>query len=303
MDDDPQGNPFAPMERLGDTLAALQAAGELGGSIQTKNAPAALPNSRPPPPFPAPSTTCPPLLSRCPRCDDAGLVSAAAEDATHDGLVITARYGGDRVLAVCPQCPAGAERAWAWSGLPDEARGVRLDGGLKVIAMQQEAIWAIQALLRDPRGWLTLGGGYGVGKTLLIYAALNHLADAGVYGRYTTAPDLLDWLREGIGDTLSPGGRMRQLLEAPALAIDELDKYNATAFAEEKMFQLFRARYEQRATHVTLIGYNLDGVERIPPFLRSRISDGRFRLVQMRGSDLRPALTGPLNPWDRGEGE
>jgi hypothetical protein len=291
-----------PLRPFSDVLRQMADAGELPSSTPTNDAPDVPPNSRHPP-KPATSAIAPISTSAiCPLCRGGGQVEATAEEAERYRLLVTGRYY-ERVLAICPAgCAEGHARAWAWSGLPEEARGVRLGGpGLdKHKPAQQEAIGAIKALLKAPRGWLTLAGGYGTGKTTLLYATLNHLAGAGVYGRYTTAPDLLDWLRDAIGDVRgeSPGGRLRQLRDAPVLAVDELDKYNATAFAEEAVLKLFGTRYERRATHITLIGYNLDGAERIPPFLRSRIRDGRFRLVEMPGSDLRPSLS---DPWERGE--
>jgi DNA replication protein DnaC len=214
---------------------------------------------------------------------------------------VSATYRDDLVLAICPTCDAGRAWARAWSGLPDEAQGVRLDGKvLRPVVAQLEAQQAIAHLVADPCGWLTLAGGYGTGKTTLIYAALNHLADQGVYGRYTTAPDLLDYLRDGMVDRgTSPGSRLRGLIEAPALAVDEIDKYHATQFAEEAIFKLFDAPYRARAEHATLIGYNLDGADRVPPFLVSRIRDGRFQYVELRGADLRPTLK-RHDPWERG---
>lgn len=229
-----------------------------------------------------------------------------ADAAEQQHLVISAIYpqGPRRVaLVLCPGCAAGRELARVWSGLPDEATGVRLDNDQLVqlaVAGYAEALAAVQRLIREPVGWLTLAGGYGTGKTTLIYAALNHLAERGIYGRYTTAPTLLDYLRDGLAPGAeTPGSRLRALAEAPVLAVDELDKYSATQFAEEQIFKLFQARYQQRRTHATLIGYNLDGAERIPAFLHSRIRDGRFTYIALRGPDVRPSLGAP-DPFDRG---
>jgi DNA replication protein DnaC len=215
------------------------------------------------------------------------------------------RAGARQVaLALCGGCNAGRQLARTWSGLPPEADAVRLDND-RLVALDDpdydQALAAIADLIRQPRGWLTLAGGYGTGKTTLIYAALNHLADRGIYGRYTTAPELLDSLRDGLAPGVeTAGSRLSRLAAVPVLAVDELDKYSATAFAEEQIFKLFHRRYQQRATHATLLGYNLDGADRVPPFLASRIRDGRFWYVELRGADMRPVL-GRLDPWDRGD--
>lgn len=260
-----------------------------------------------PPPSSPPRPSAPSPISRrsgstCPQCAGEGLYLTTPAAAAAARLIVTATYGEDRALVVCSACAAGSARAQTWRGVPADAVGVRLDNG----TMRQindpdhrRALEAVVAMIRDPRGWLTLAGGYGTGKTQLLYAALNHLAERGVYGRYTTAPDLLDFLRDGISSGDSPGSRLRGLAESPVLAVDELDKFNATAFAEEQLFKLFHARYQAREERATLIGYNLDGADRIPPFLRSRIRDGRFLCVELRGPDLRPTLS-RSSAWDRG---
>ena len=209
------------------------------------------------------------------------------------------------VLVICPGCAAGKERAQAWCRLPAEAAGITLQG-LRKIEHQLPAIKAAGKLIRAGYGWLTLAGDYGTGKTTLIYAILNYLSERGIYGRYETAPDLLDYLRDGMQDIrgASPSARLRQLIEAPALAIDEIDKYNATAFADEALFRLFNARYQARNSQITLIGYNYDRERQVPPFLLSRSKDGRFQHVVLEGADIRPTLTDDeLDRWDRGEGE
>ena len=229
----------------------------------------------------------------CNRCQDSGALLATRAVATVERLVELAnyRFGQDeRVLVACT-CAAGQERIAAWSGLPVEARGIRLDSGaLWAIPDQRAASTAIAAFLAEPRGWVTLEGGYGTGKTTLMYAALNHLADVGCYGRYTTAPDLLDSLRRMIRQ----GGDMDAALErwtaAPVLAVDELDKVDLTDFAEKTLFRLFDGRYRRWATQGTLLAYNADREDRLPAFLRSRIRDGRFQHVELRGGDVRPAL-------------
>lgn len=239
-----------------------------------------------------------PTGGRC-ACDGSGALLIPAADTR--GWIVSARYG-DRALVLCPGCAAGRTRAQAWKNLPDEAAGVRL-ATLHAKAHQQPAIAAIARLLVEPAGWLTLAGDYGTGKTTLIYACLNALGDQGTPGRYTTAPELLDHLRDGMRDTAgqSPSSRLQGLIEAPCLAVDEVDKYQATEFAEQAIFRLFDARYRARASSITLLGYNHEREDRIPPFLASRMRDGRFQRIVMHGTDIRPTLTRPLDAWDRGE--
>jgi DNA replication protein DnaC len=249
-----------------------------------------LPRSAPPVPSPLKSLDC--------LCRGAGALLMDREDAVRTHAVILDSYAG-RVLIPC-DCTDGRQRAAKWRNLPREAAGVYLTSGVP-IAAQTAAQLEIAAFVADPRGWLTLIGGYGVGKTRLIYAALNHLADAGVYGRYVMMPELLNELRDALRDD-DYGERLRRFVEAPLLAIDELDKIRDTDFVDDVLQAIFLARYQQRETLATIIGYNADRADRLPAFLLSRINDSRFRLIELGGRDLRP-IAHKLEPWDRGEGE
>jgi DNA replication protein DnaC len=252
-------------------------------------------------------------VSDCPACSNTGLGSMSLEQAHREGLIITSRWT-HHVLIICPRCIHGQERMRLWRRMPAEGEGIRLDNGsLQEVPDQDQAYAAIQWLLEQRCGWLTLAGGYGVGKSMLLYATLNHLsADYGLHGRYLTAPDLLTQLRDGIGETTGISGRLKELIEMPVLAVDELDKFNPTEFAAEKLFQLFNERYQARAKSITLLGFNADRASRIPPFLRSRMADARFRLVMLQGRDLRRVMWGgddeePIDAndtaldWTRGE--
>lgn len=276
-----------PPKRIGDIIRDMQEANELPNSTPHPQTPRS-PIPRPAlPPRPISTST-----SSCPICASTGIFATSPARTRDERLICIATYGEQRAVAICPACPAGAARAAAWSGLDQEARSIRLSGRFRDVPEQRLAVQAVAAFIADPRGWLTLAGDYGVGKTMLICATLNHLADVGVYGRYLTAPDLIASLRDSLRDVdgRAHSDRLARLFALPVLAIDELDKYYSTEYAEETIFRLFDARYRARSEVATLIGYNLSREERIPPFLRSRIGDGRFKLIRMHGPDLRPAL-------------
>jgi DNA replication protein DnaC len=221
------------------------------------------------------------------------------EAAAHSYMAILDVYG-DRALVPCA-CAAGASRAKRWRNLPKEAEGVRLDSG-RALPIQAAARAAIERFVAETRGFLVFMGGYGVGKTRMIYAALNHLADVGRYGRYVMMPDLILEFRDAARRGDDYGERLRRIMQAPILAIDELDKLRPTEFVAELVEQIFLARYQSRAILATIVGFNTDGQGRIPPFLMSRIKDDRFHFVDMGGQDLRP-IASKLDPWERGEGE
>jgi DNA replication protein DnaC len=190
----------------------------------------------------------------------------------------------------------------AWQQLPADSQGVTF-ASLFDVPDQDQAATAAEAFCANPVGWLTFGGDYGVGKTALLYATLNALADRHIFGRYITAPELIDKLRNLVRSGGDPDAYLDRWCAAPLIAIDEIDKYDATEFSEKSIFRLFNARYQRLATAGTLLAYNLDRASRLPPFLRSRIDDGRFKHIRLMGGDVRPAMGEDLDAWDRGEGE
>ncbi len=288
----------AEMAQVGDVVNDLARVGDLP--------PAASLTLRPTPrssPQPSRSTsTSTPICS----CDGDGAQLELLSRARAEMLVILDVYErSERPLALVPcSCAKGRERASMWRGLPIEANGVRLRGGrLKSLAEQAEALKAARAFIKQPRGWLTFVGGYGTGKTMLIYAALNHLADKGIFGRYVLMPDLLDRLRSLLRkDADTYAEQLRRVVQAPILAVDELDKIRESEFVDEVLYAIFLARYQERHQFGTIIGYNSDRADHVPAFLRSRMGDSRFQLIEMAGADLRP-IAHQLDPWDRGEGE
>jgi hypothetical protein len=235
----------------------------------------------------------------CAMCRGAGRVLVDEAEALAAGWIPLERrawFGGWRVEVPCP-CPAGAAVVAAWQQLPEDAAGVTLES-LFDIPEQDQALMVTEAFCASPTGWLSFAGDYGVGKTALLYAALNRLSDARRYGRYITAPELIDKLRNLIRNGGDPDRYLGRWCDAPLIAIDELDKYDPTEFADKSIFRLFNARYQRWQTTGTLLAYNLDRESRLPPFLRSRIHDGRFRFVRLAGADVRPALGGE---WETGE--
>src|SRR6478672_10677976 len=162
-------------------------------------------------------------------CQGSGALLMATDAARTSRLVVLDTYG-DRALIPC-DCTDGRARAAKWRGLPDEAKGVSLLT-LKAMPIQRHAHQTALAFVADPYGWLTLIGGYGVGKTRLIYGALNDLADRGVYGRYVMMPELLNELRDAARDD-DYGERLRRYVQAPLLAVDELDKIRDSDFVDD----------------------------------------------------------------------
>jgi DNA replication protein DnaC len=199
-------------------------------------------------------------------------------------------------LVACPDCLEGKVRAEAHllSGcdLSREVLDTRIEG-LATYDHQQPAVAALMRLISDAHGWLTLAGPYGTGKSTLLWACLNELRDVGRVGMYFTAARLLDWVRSGIGLADGSGhserDKVQRLVSLPVLAIDELDKYHPTSYAENQLFSVLNERYRRWQEGVTLLAYN--DASAVHPALLSRIKDGRFAHTELSGPDLRPLQT------------
>ncbi|HEU4328824.1 MAG TPA: ATP-binding protein [Roseiflexaceae bacterium] len=104
-----------------------------------------------------------------------------------------------------------------------------------------------RAFALDPDGFLPLFGGYGCGKTHMLAAIGNELVGKrGVY--FATCPDMLDQLRGTFDKTSSTSysDLFEMIQRVDVLLLDDFTTENATAFAQEKLFQLFNHRYNYR---------------------------------------------------------
>lgn len=132
--------------------------------------------------------------------------------------------------------------------------------------------------LRDfaehPRGWVVLNSSnYGNGKTHLAAAAANAISAQGEMVLFIPVPDLLDHLRATFdprtGTRLDQ--RFNQVKSAPVLVLDDLGTESATAWAREKLYQLFNHRYNARLPTIITTTTPIDEID---PRLQSRFLDG-----------------------------
>jgi len=126
-----------------------------------------------------------------------------------------------------------------------------------------------------PVDWLVFNSvAYGNGKTHLAAAIANYVADAGEPVLFVVVPDLLDYLRA----SFSPSSQARldkrfdEVKNAPLLVLDDLGTESATAWAREKLYQLFNYRYSARLPTVITTAV---AIEQLDPRLASRMLDGR----------------------------
>ena len=139
----------------------------------------------------------------------------------------------------------------------------------------EEAFQAAQTFASGPKGWLMLGGSYGVGKTHLAAAIANFRASEGHPVTFVVVPDLLDHLRATFSpnSTVSYDRRFEEIRNAPLLVLDDLGTQATTPWVREKLYQLFNHRYNaELATVIT----SASTPDEIDGRLRARMDDRRL---------------------------
>jgi DNA replication protein DnaC len=155
---------------------------------------------------------------------------------------------------------------------------------------------AARSFAEQPDGWLVLQGGYGVGKTHLAAAIANARAAQNRSATFVSVPDLLDHLRSAY----APDSRVTydELFEtirtAPLLILDDLGTQSSTAWAEEKLYQLFNYRYNARLPTVVTTNLSIDDLD---PRLGSRLSDPTLsQICEITAPDFRRPGARPRPP-------
>lgn len=134
---------------------------------------------------------------------------------------------------------------------------------------------AARDFAENPQGWLVLMGTYGCGKTHLAAAIANTRAERGQPPLFVVVPDLLDHLRATFApsSTVTLDRRFEELRTAPFLILDDLGTQSTSAWAKEKLYQLFNYRYNaELPTVITTANFPDD----LDPRLRSRMEDARI---------------------------
>lgn len=153
----------------------------------------------------------------------------------------------------------------------------------------QDAVRAIQFVLSVGAGWVYLHGRPGVGKTMLLKATASDRRSGSEIP--TTMLAIMDDLR-GSFDQDNPGElrrRQERWISKPILLIDEFDRFQTTPFAVERLFPIMDGRYERaiEGRCITIMASNQPPTA-YEPYLRSRLEDGRFQIVEIRAPDVRP---------------
>ncbi len=139
----------------------------------------------------------------------------------------------------------------------------------------------------SPRGWLTLCGNAGTGKTHLAAAAANVRLMAGDRVCFAVVPDLLDALRASYREDADAAfdAVFASLKQADLLVLDDLGAQAATEWAREKLYQLCATRHLRGAP--TLVTTNLMPDD-LDPRLASRLLDHQISTVyRVKAPDYR----------------
>ena len=150
----------------------------------------------------------------------------------------------------------------------------------------------VTTFIENPRGWLTIWGPPGNGKTLALQVVVNEMVDRGFAAVYNTFTDLTDLMRATFDRQRADGDtflyRFQRVQNVKVLTIDELDKVNQTGFVYEFRSKLVDHRYRDAVAGrtVTLFACNEDPA-RLPDWIADRINDGRFVVFHNLGRSVR----------------
>lgn len=149
-----------------------------------------------------------------------------------------------------------------------------------------EAYETCKNFARLQTGWLLLEGGYGCGKTHLAAAIANHSVNHGIPTLFITVPDLLDSLRFAYADPETTfEQRFEEIRNSDLLILDDFGTQNATAWAQEKLFQIINYRYTNKLPTVITTNLMLDQIE---GRIRSRLQDdGYVKHAKISAPDYR----------------
>ena len=222
----------------------------------------------------------------CPACGGASWLHRPAQAGDDPKRIADSVHG--RVCAIdCPVCN-GADKRQDYLQQLCGLRGGDLDSRFSSCFKAQPVSEAERVLKHS--GWLTLSGEYGTGKTYLLTAIVNEARLRGVMAIYSTMSDLLDHLRRAYkpGAEVEFDALWENIIRCQVLCLDEVEKFSATPWADEKFSMMINERYRRWTDQVTVLATN--SLDDVPGYLKSRAMDGRFKIVFVDGKDIRPEL-------------
>lgn len=188
------------------------------------------------------------------------------------------------------------QRLQALSGLTAGERAVRVEDIVATGAGTKGMVEAAQAFIQNPSGILIIHGSTGNAKTTALQGIVNALVGQGVQAVYVTAFDIAGYIRKAFNKDrdvvdLDAHERLKKLVSLRVLCIDELDKVRWSEWVEEQFTDLIDGRYRLGLDWEvgTVIAMNAHP-ETLPPWIYSRLRDGRNRIIENNDPDVRPGM-------------
>lgn len=183
-------------------------------------------------------------------------------------------------------------------GLAPNEYGVRLSS---IITDGKPGATGMVALARQfvdrPANILTVYGGVGSAKTIVLQAIVNECITRRIEAVYMTFYELLDFVKrafdrddEGYLRDGSLSTRLNKLTARRVLCIDEVDKIRATDWVTEIRTELFDRRYRDMGNLGTVLAMNTKPDDCLPEWICSRLYDGRNAVFHNIDKDMRPLI-------------
>jgi DNA replication protein DnaC len=155
----------------------------------------------------------------------------------------------------------------------------------------QNALERCRQFAEKPSGTILLFGPYGLGKTHLLAAICNRLAERGVYSLFTTTPAFFSAYYSRMHSGESEWDIVEQALVTPFLVFDDFDKAGAKEFRKEVFFQVI----DQRVKNGLPMGISTNKMDQLENYIGkesfSRLMVG-LQAIKMTGKDCRLSLIG-----------
>lgn len=183
--------------------------------------------------------------------------------------ILAPDYRGSAVVNQSELSSLGLHAHQTFDTFDLRSRDLALDASQRTNLSRTLAI--VKAYAQEPEGWLVLLGDYGCGKTHLVAAVANYRVHNGYPALFVLVPDLLDHLRATFGPNSTVGfdRRFAEIRRAPLLILDDLGTHSASAWAQEKLFQLLDHRYNARLPTVVTMTKDAN----IDPRVATRLFD------------------------------
>lgn len=145
--------------------------------------------------------------------------------------------------------------------------------------------------------WLVIIGEKGCGKTHLLYAVGNKMAETGWKVRFWSVPDLFDCMRavldaKDADKTVQVHGVIEEMVYTPAvLLLDDLGTEKQTGWVDEELFQVIDRRYREGKGLMVTTNVSVDA---LPDRIRDRFLDKEIcRVVVTKSTSYRPEKRPP----------